>query len=181
MDLGAWRYVIVFLLMIVEGDVTLFTVAFLTSLGFFSPGLSIAAIYGGTIFGDVCWYLGGRWFASRDWWTVAFVNKLAAPFDGHITKRPLHVLFISKFTYTIHHALIFRAGALMNNKERLLKSDLIAVVMWMFVVGGLGYVSGASYSLVKQYLHYGEVALLIALICFFILSHFIAARSKKKL
>src|SRR3989344_3274221 len=163
-DLHGWRYVIIFLIMIVEGDIALFTTMFLLSMGLFAPLPLLVAIFGGAMTGDLCWFIGGRIFAKIDRWPVRFVNKLASPFDSHIAERPMHTLFISKYVYGIHHAIMFRAGALHDKAQEFFKDDILATLLWMLTIGGLGYLSGASFGHFKYYLRYGEVALFIAVI-----------------
>ncbi|MBI1755382.1 VTT domain-containing protein [Candidatus Azambacteria bacterium] len=169
--------------MMVEGDATLFTAAFLTQQGFFDPGDMLFWTLSGALAGDIIWYyLGVRFTNAAPSSLVArFVNRLAKPFDGHLIKRLFHTIFISKFTYGIHHALLMRAGMLGITIRDYMLAAFPATILWFVIIVAIGYAFGESFLLLKHYLRFAEIALLAALILFFVLEHFISVRSKKKL
>src|SRR6185295_15277237 len=119
-------YAIVFLAMIFEGDVFLFTAAFLTRAGFFDPLTMIVSIITGSLTGDLFWYWIGLKLNGSTRFT-AWAKKVALPFDDHLISRPFRTIFLSKFIYGVHHAILIRAGMLNIGLAKYLKIDLISV------------------------------------------------------
>lgn len=179
-----WRplgYILVFIGMIFEGDVFLFTAAFLTHQGFFDARVMFLASFSGVFFGDMFWYLIGVRFNGSSHFLNRWVHKLTKPFDKHLLENPLRAIFFSKFAYGIHHALLIRAGALGIKIRDFLKADIPATLIWMSIVGGLGYVSSASFGTMKHYLRFTEFVFFSALIILFVLEYTARKISKKKL
>jgi len=178
-SLGVWNYVIIFLAMIVEGDPFLFSAFFLANEGVFNiPTLSII-IFLGVLAGDLIWYWLGVKLDKQNSKLVGWAEKIASPFDDHLISRTFHTIFISKFAYGTYHAILVRAGMLRFPIRRFIGYDAISTVVWMAVVGGLGYFSSYSFSLVKQYLKIAEVGLLIGVLFFVFLSKYISKRSRQ--
>lgn len=183
-SLAWWRpfgYLLVFLGMIIEGDAVLFTAFFLSHQGFFDPVYLFITAFIGVLFGDVLWYWLGAWFSNSFVFIARWAERIARPFDAHIIERPLRTIFLSKFAYGIHHALLMRAGALRLPLSKFMRDDFISTFFWMAIVGGLGFFFGASYSLIRHYLRFVEGAVLFGLLAFFILWHFVALISRKEL
>lgn len=173
-------YLTIFLGMIFEGDLVLFTAAFLTRTGAFNPILMIVTVFSGVIIGDLLWYkLGAR--LNEGSFLQRAASRLGKPFDRHLLARPLHTIFISKFVYGIHHAVLMRAGALGLDKKKFIKDDLISSFWWVTVVGGLGYFSSASFDIVKHYLRSFELFLLVGVLGFILLERLITWQLKKNL
>jgi membrane protein DedA with SNARE-associated domain len=178
-SLGAWNYVIIFLAMIVEGDPFLFSAFFLANEGVFGIPTLLIVIFSGVLVGDLLWYWLGIKIDKQNSKLVGWAEKIAAPFDEHLISRTFHTIFISKFTYGTYHAILVRAGMLRFPIRRFIGYDAISTLVWMVVVGGLGYFSSYSFSLVKQYLKIAEVGLLIGVLFFVFLSRYISKRSRK--
>lgn len=174
-------YAIIFLGMIFEGDAILFSALFLTHEGFFKLIYVIPVIIIGGISSDIIFYklgakLNGSYPRISSW-----VERLTKPFDEHLKVRPFHTIFLSKFTYGLHHAILLRAGMLKLDFDEFLRIDLPAAFAWMLIVGGLGYAGSASLVIVRHYLRFAEVSLLIALLFFTLFWHLIAGFFRKKL
>lgn len=174
-------YILTFLGMIFEGETVLFIAAFLTHLGIFNPYILFLIAFWGVILGDNLWFSLGKKMRNSSTLLNKWSGKIAQPFDEHLLNKPLRTIFIAKFTLGIGHAIFFRAGALKMKWAKIEQYDILATLFWMVIIGSIGYFSSASLSYLKQYLRYGEVALLIGLILFLALQHFIAKQSQKKL
>lgn len=174
-------YIIVFIGMMFEGDTFLFIASFLAHQGVFQPiPLFITALWG-MIIGDNLWYSVGLKLRDSQSWIIRWAKRVAGPFDEHLKNNPLRTIFIAKFTYGLNHMMILRAGTLQIRWQDLEKSDILAIISWMAIVGSLGYFSSASFIYVKHYLRFGELALLFGLIIFFGLEYFITKKTKKEL
>lgn len=176
---GVWNYVIIFLAMIIEGDPFLFTAFFLANEGVFGIATLSIVIFCGVLVGDLLWYWLGIRIDKTNSKLIPWAEKIASPFDEHLISRTFHTIFISKFTYGTYHAILVRAGMLRFPIRRFIGYDAISTVVWMVAVGGLGYFSSYSFSLVKQYLKYAEIGLLVGVLFFIFLSKYISKRSKK--
>ncbi len=174
-------YILTFLGMIFEGETVLFIAAFLSHMGVFNPFILFPVALWGVILGDSLWFSLGKKFRNSPNFLNKWSEKVAQPFDKHLLKNPLRTILIAKFTYGIGHAIFFRAGALQMKWAKIEQYDILATLPWMVIIGSLGYFSSASLSYLKHYLRYGEVALLIGLILFLTLQHFIAKKSQKEL
>lgn len=182
--LTIWKplgYILAFFGMVFEGDGSLFALAFLTAEGFFDVGDMLIVVFLSVVFGDTLWYWIGRKYIISFPRVVAWVNRFAKSFDRHLLERPTRTLLLTKFVYGAHHAVLIRAGMSKMDFRKFIKSDLVAVVVWIAVIGGLGYFSSVSLAYEKKYLRYAEMSLLVALILFFTAEHYIKKFSQKEL
>lgn len=173
-------YIIIFLGMMIEGDVLLFTAGFLTYRGYFAIDIVLLIVFLGVIIGDNLWYALGE-IINENSVFGRFITRLAKPFDEHLRKQTIRTIFISKFAYGIHRPTLFRAGMLRLPFKKFIEGDVIASLAWIFLIGGLGYLSSASFILIKHYLRYTELTLLFGLILFILISHLLRHISKKEL
>ncbi len=173
-------YLIIFIAMIIEGDIFLFTAAFLTHLGYFDPIKMFVAVYTGSVCGDLFWYWLGLKLNGSSRFTT-WTSKMAVPFDSHLLERPLHTIFLSKFIYGIHHAILVRAGMLKLNLAKFLRIDLISILGWVLIVGSLGFAGSVSFDLMRHSIKFVEYGLLGAFLTFVIISYLVSFQAKKKL
>ncbi len=190
--LPSWQpiaYIILFIGMMFEGDTFLFIAGYLAHEGYFALVPMLLTALWGIILGDNLWYSLGlklrKSQSQKTGWVLQSISgwaeRLAKPFDDHLRENPFRAIFIAKFTYGFNRAVITRAGMLNLRWKTIEESDILATLLWMAVVGGLGYFSSASLSYLKSYLRYGEVSLLVAVLIFFMIERFIATQSKKHL
>ncbi len=178
---GAWGYVVVFFGMLVEGDILLFIIAFLTYQGFFDPYYMFATVLVGTVVGDIFWYYAGI-FLERypNFFLTRWVHRVAKPFEHHIQKRLFHTIFIAKFTYGLHRVMILRTGPVGVKLSEFFAVDFVSTFIWTVIFGTLGYLSGASFFLIQRYLHAVELVMLAIVVLFLVIPHVIATYSLKK-
>lgn len=167
--------------MMIEGDAVLFSAAFLTHRGFFDFVNMAAIVVLGVLIGDSLWYWLGMWLDRKFPAVHRWLERATRPFDAHLVDRPLRTIFVSKFVYGLHHPLLMRAGVLGIAYKKFLKSDIISSAAWMVIVGGIGFFSSVSFFLARRFLRFAEVALLLGLLIFFFVWHFIAKSTKAKL
>lgn len=159
-------YGILFLAMFVEGDIFLFTAAFLAAQRFLDGELVFVAIVGGTLSGDALWYFIGHKLNHSENRVNKWIVRATGHLDNHLLNAPLRTIFISKFIYGIHHLILIRVGVIKIRFKEFIKNDILSSLAWFFVVGGLGYISGTSFGLLRQYLRFIEVGLVFAVILF---------------
>jgi membrane protein DedA with SNARE-associated domain len=170
---GPFIYLIIFLGMIFEGDIFLLTTIFLVHEGDLSATAALIAIISGVFIGDILWYITGATLVSRLPFLRSIINMLTKKLTKPLHKRTFLTLFISKYTYGIHHALLLKAGHEKIPFKKYLNIILVSNTMWIIVIGSLGYFFSESFHAVRHLVKYGEIALLIGLILFFIIQHFL--------
>lgn len=172
-------YILIVLAMIFEGDLALFTVAFLTNMGLFDTGDAALTALFGILIGDWLWYEAGKHIHRLPTFLSSRVEKFAAPFDEKLTQHPFRTLLFTKFAYGIHHFILLRSGAVQLRLRRFLACDIPASLIWFALIGGLGYFFGHALFGTEKYLKFGEVAILIGLIILFSAEKFVRWFSKK--
>lgn len=167
--------------MLIEGDITWFTLAFLTGQGLFDLRLMLPVVFLGVVASDSLFFLVGRKIKHLPKFVLIWSDKISRPFDRHIHNRPLQTLLISKFAYGVHKPILVRMGMIGQTYWQFMKADLPSIIVWQAVIGSLGYFSGLSFFLVQRYLHYAEIGLLIGLVFFFIIIKLVTDYSLKKI
>lgn len=172
-------YSLLFLGMLLEGDVVLLTAAFLTHQGILSFGPVAAIVLAGVLIGDAAWYLLGSYLHLAPRLLQRWVDRGARLVDSRLERRPFLTIFFSKFTYGFNHLVLVRAGMRRIRFAGFLWSDLVAGVLWAAIIGSLGFFLGAAFPLVKRVVRYTEIVLLLGLLAVLFVEHFIARWSRR--
>lgn len=173
-------YGIIFAAMTFEGEIFLFTAAFLVSQGFLSLEMTFWTILIGVMIGDFLWYWLGHKINHSNNRLSRWLVKATGRLDDHLLTKPLRTLFISKFIYGFHHLILARAGVLKLKFKEFIKDDFISNLSWIFIVGGLGYLSGASFIFIRRYFKFAEYTLLAGLAIFLLADFFVVKYGLKK-
>jgi len=176
-----FSYGLFFIGMLVEGDAVLFASSFLAHQGYFFLPLLIVVGIAGALIGDSIWFFIGTKLNEHTPLFHKWLGKLSQPFDEHLRERLLRTIFISKFTYGFHHALVARAGALGIPFRKFILDDILATLPWFVIITILGYGSSASYQFVRESLHSVQIGLVLGLLSFFIIWHLLSDKLKKKI
>ena len=116
---------IVFIGMMIEGDILLFTAAFMSAQGLFNPIELFAVVLAGVMAGDYTWYLAGVKFLPKFPRIRRWVERITSPVDEHLRHRQFHTFAVSKFAYNMHHPILMRAGMLgLNRKKFIIAREL---------------------------------------------------------
>jgi membrane protein DedA with SNARE-associated domain len=176
-------YLIIFIGTMVEGDILLFTAGFLTHQGYFDIGTVIFLVFSGVIIGDNLWYVLGELMREREYFKKFrhFIGNITDPFNEQLKNRTARTIFISKFAYGLYRPILLKAGTLRLPFRQFIEADLMATFVWMFLIGGLGYLGSASFLLIRRYLRYTELTLLLGIAVFILISHIVTKISKKEL
>ena len=174
-------YVIIFIAMFVEGDAVLFTAFYLANSGHLNVPLLVIVAVIGVVFGDVVWYKIGEHLEKRSTFFRKIAAKITKTLDIRLQKHPISTLCITKFTYGIHHAILLRAGAVRLSFKKYFWTMFFAGAFWTTVIGGIAYFFASSIDLIKKYIKYGEIGLLIGLIIFWLIMHFLSRLGNKEI
>ena len=174
-------YFLIFIGLAIEGDLVLLIIAFLTHQGFFDLGDMILVSLAGVFVGDVTWLYLGKKLDRLSPLTHRLVTKLSGPVDKHLRERPVRAIFVSKFTYGLHRAVLVRLGQNGMGLKEFLKADIPAGLVWFIVVGGLGYLGGGAVTLARHYLRFTELGLLLVVVAFLLISYLSRHYSEEKI
>jgi membrane protein DedA with SNARE-associated domain len=153
----------------------------LARLKYLDLDILLVVVFLGIIFSDFFWYFLGEFLERRSKLVRKWMNKVSKPLDNRLHHKPFSTIFITRFAYGIYHATLIRAGALKLPLKPYLKTIVVSSIFWVSLVGGIAYFSSAYIGLFRKYLKYGEVALLIGIIIFLFISHFISKYTKKEI
>lgn len=150
--LGSSRYVIVFMLSIVEGPVVMISSGFLYRLGQFDLLPLYIALVAGDFVADIGWYAVGRFgggplvrrYGKFLKLTPDVVNKIEERFKHHQNK----ILFISKITMGFGFALatLIVAGMLRVDFKKYVSLNFLGGFIWAGFLLVIGYYFGNIYA-----------------------------------
>ncbi len=170
--------------MIIEGDLFIFTAGFLVSRGVLNGWLSFLTIFTGVILGDSLWFLLGRVNTTRNKflrWLGRMTDVAGGRIDSHVKERTFRTLLISKFVYGAHHFTLVRAGRLGVPFRRFWQNDVLGSLIWIGIVGTLGYLAGASFEGGRGHLRFIELGLLFCVLAYFLISEIVSRLLQEKL
>jgi len=108
--LGWGIYLLIFLAMILEGDMVLFTAIFLAESHFLKLRFLIPILFLGALTGDILWFTLGGYLENKSAFIRHWFGKITGPINRRLAQRPSLVIFVSKFTYGLNRATLMRAG-----------------------------------------------------------------------
>ena len=178
---GEWFYVGIILAMLIDGNITVLVVGFLSSGGAINPffGMLICAI-GGFIEQLLLFWAGFK-LRGNNSLAWAWLTRASTHFDKHFLRRPRLSLFITKFIYGIHRNSLVRVAAMGTPFKKYLEYTVPMLIPWVLILFWVGYsVSKPLFILLEDYLHYLEFGLLGLLILIILLEHFVLSGKLKK-
>jgi len=142
------RYIFAFLAALFEGTFIMILSGVLFRFGFFNLWQLFAVLVVGYFLNGVFWYLLGRIGGHHiiEKWIKKFhvggkiINKLEDYFTRHSNKT----LFLTRITYGFGMFSFMIAGSLKMQWKKFASISLLATIVWVLVVGGIGYGFGAS-------------------------------------
>jgi membrane protein DedA with SNARE-associated domain len=163
--LGYWSYLVLALLVAIEGPVATFLGATAASAGWLNPFLVFAAAVSGNITADLIWYsLGyyGRvdWLLRHERWSRLNVQRWAR-LRREINAHAPRILFLTKLTSSLIIPALIAAGLARVPRRRWFGFLLAGECLRTGAVVALGFYIGRS---VKQFELGTQVAALIGLI-----------------
>lgn len=173
-------YVLLFVGMIVEGEITLLAAIFLTQTGHMQLPYVLLIAFVGMVIGDTLWYWFGH-FLDRFLFARKILNGIMPALDKQLRRRPALSIFIAKFIYFLHRIVLIRVRPCGISYTQFIKADLIAITAWVAASTALGVLFAASFSLLKSYIKYAEIGLLFAVLTLAIGEHYLGSYYRKRL
>jgi membrane protein DedA with SNARE-associated domain len=157
----------VFILVMLEGDITLLLAGVLAHSGFFGEYSFARVLVWGTVggcFSDNLAYLTGRGF--REGVREVRFYRAAKPRLERLTNKfgPLSI-FLSKYIYGLRWAACVFYGVGRMPYLRFLFLSFVSCFLWVFILAGAGYFfSGAVMNLIGDFERLGKVLLVIVVV-----------------
>ena len=164
-------YFLVFVGMLVEGDLSLLAVASLTRLGYFGRFDIVFLVLLGAVLGDSFWFWFGRKTRQSSNRYVQWFLKKMETVTVDIHRNFFGKLFISKFMYGTHHPFLVSIGASSLSFRKFILNDIPAVILWASIIGGLGYTFTSFIVPLRHYIKYAEVGIAIIAVVYLGMSY----------
>ena len=173
-QLGYWTYIILGLLVAVEGPIATLLGAAAASAGLMRPMPVFLAAATGNLTADSLWYSIGylgktEWilrFGRRMGMRESLINHLKQNMLEHSTK----VLFLAKLTVSFVVPSLIAAGLLRIPWKRWFPALLLAETIWTGSLVLIGYYTTEALKRVEQGIEYAVLAASIAFVIFAILA-----------
>ncbi len=171
-QLGYWTYIILALLVAVEGPIATLLGAAAASAGLMRPWLVFFAAAVGNLIADNLWYSLG--YMGKTEWVYRFGRRLGVRESliehlkhnmiAHATK----VLFLAKLTVSFVIPSLFTAGLLKVPWRRWFPALLLAETIWTGSLVLIGYYTTEAIKRVEQGVEYAALAASILFVTFLI-------------
>jgi membrane protein DedA with SNARE-associated domain len=158
-------YPALFLGCILEGESFLIAAGFLARRGYLNLNLVVLAALAGTYIADVSLYFLGRnkgiGIISRFPQARAYYPRFKRLFD----KYGIWAIFVTRYLYGFRLAAAATLGLMKMRRRKYLPFDLLSCTIWAILIGGLGYIFGASLEvLLGQIRQYEKLVLLLIIL-----------------
>ena len=141
---------------------------FLYKLGIFKFWNVLAVLFVGYIINGYFWYALGYWggrkilekWGPRFFLTKQRLEKLENYYRKHTTKA----LIITRITYGISSYVFIIAGIFKTKLRKFFWCNLVAAIVWIFMMVGIGYSFGASYAALSKLVKLVAVWLVVVVV-----------------
>ncbi len=174
--LGIWLYVVLALLVAVEGPIATLLGAAAASAGLMKPLFVFFAAAAGNLTADTLWYMLG--YAGKTEWLFHFGNRLGLKpgLIEHLKQQMIFhatkVLFLAKLTVSFVIPSLVTAGLLKIPWRRWFPSFIIAETLWTGSLVLIGYYTTEAVKRVERGVEYAVLGLSLA----FVIVVFLAGR-----
>lgn len=155
-------YFLLFLAMVLEGEVFLIIAGMLVHLGAFDVGDVFVVALVGVMAGNALWYFLGITLSEKNFMkpVIARAQKAVIYFLPNFSEKPFKSIFFSKFIYGANRATILMAGVLKVRFLLFLKAETLASLIWVTLYTSLGYFVGyAAVHLTHRAMYFALLAL----------------------
>ncbi|MDB4939781.1 MAG: alkaline phosphatase [Candidatus Doudnabacteria bacterium] len=183
--ISAYGYAFIFLGTFFEGETIVIAAGFLSKLGILNFWTAMLAAFLGAVSGDNFWYLVGRYGGIRflhkygKWIGITQhrINKAHLFFDQHGT----HAIFLARFIFGTRLVTAMLAGSSGMQEKKFLKANSAGALLWVSVVGALGYLLAKSFkTLIILVKRIEFILLILALLAIIIVIFRLRANRKNK-
>ncbi len=157
-ELGYWTYVILFVLVAIEGPISVLLAAAAASAGLMRPIPVFFAAAAGNLTADNLWYLLGymgktEWMQHFGRW-LGVKPSLIEHLKRSMLKHATRVMFLAKITVSFVIPALITAGLLRVPWKRWFPAFIIAETLWTGTLVCIGYYTTESLKRVQQGVEY---------------------------
>ncbi len=173
-QLGIWTYIILAVLVAVEGPIATLLGAAAASAGLMRPLPVFLAAAAGNLTADSLWYSLG-YLGKRDWIfhfgrRLGLRESLIEHLKKNMVAHATRVLFLAKLTVTFVIPSLITAGLLRIPWRRWFPALVLAETLWTGSLVLIGYYTTEAVKRVEQGVEYSVLAASVAFVVFVILA-----------
>lgn len=171
---GYWSYVILSLVVLVEGPIAILLAAAAASAGLMRPVLVFFAAAIGNLTSDCLWYLLG--YMGKPEWIHSLGRRLRIRpslidhLQHNMIKHATRVLFLAKLTISFVIPTLIAAGLLRIPIKRWLPYFVISEALWTGSLVLIGYYTTEAIKRVEQGVEYAALAVSLTFVMFMIIA-----------
>ncbi|MGE5072015.1 MAG: DedA family protein [Anaerolineae bacterium] len=161
-ELGIWTYLLLGLLVLLEGPIATLLGAAAASAGLMRPWGVFAAAAIGNLSADTLWYTLG--YLGKTKWIFQFGRRfgvrdsLIRHLEQHMIAHATRVLFLAKLTLSFVIPSLIAAGLLRIPWRRWFPSLLLAETLWTGSLVLIGFYTTEAIKRVEQWVEYAALA-----------------------
>jgi membrane protein DedA with SNARE-associated domain len=180
-QLGIWTYLVLAVLVAIEGPVATLLGAVAASAGLMRPGLVFAAAAAGNLSADSLWYLLG--YAGKLDWAMNIARRMGVrpeileKLEQGMHEHAARILFIAKLTVSFMIPSLIAAGLVKVRWRRWFPALFAGEMIWTGSLVLIGYYATEAVKRVEQGIEY---ALLGLSLCFVIFMLWLGRRVLRK-
>jgi membrane protein DedA with SNARE-associated domain len=139
-------YCVLFLFVILEGEIALIIAGVFVHLGILSMPVTIMLIMVGAVLKMVAGYRLGRYLGKKfpDSKLLKYFERRVLYFLPRFREKPFWSIILSKFIYGINNATIIFAGYAKADFRMYMKAELLSSMVWLGVMFSLGFFFSAK-------------------------------------
>lgn len=164
----AYRYAVLFPIMVVEGPVITVVAGFLASMGQLNFWIALVMLVAGDLAGDTIYYTlgrGGRWYLLGRWGKyVGLTPERVAQLEQHFGSHAAKTLLVGKISHGIGAALLVAAGVARVPFLRFILINFIGSLPKTYILLLVGFYFGRAYVQISRYLGYFGITLFVAVV-----------------
>lgn len=163
---AAYPYLMLFVGLLLAGEVVLLPALYLATTGKLDPLLVVVVAVVATMLSDLAWFLLGRWSPSEavEWMRRRHSSRIVNRLQNLFSRNGPRLLFLSKFVYGTRIAAQVIAGALNMPFKTWLPVNLAAVVAVTLALAGLAWGVVGTAQRLEDMVQHIEVAFLLFLL-----------------
>ena len=137
-------YFLLFLAMVLEGEVFLIIAGILVHLKAFDAGDVFVVALIGVIMGNILWYVFGTTLSEKRFMQpiIKRAQKAVFYFLPRFSEKPFKSIFFSKFIYGANRATVLVSGVLKVKFPLFMQAEFFASIVWVILYTTLGYFLG---------------------------------------
>lgn len=158
-------YIALFLGSFLEGESFLIAAAFLAKRGYSRLDLVMLVALAGAYLGDVALYFLGRHKGVGILLKFPQARRYYPKVKKLFNRFGIWAIFITRYLYGFRFASAAFLGLVKMKKEEFLPFAFLSCMVWAVVMGGLGYIFGASLeALIGQIKHYEKLIVILIIV-----------------